>query len=223
MVSVIVPTMWKSSMFLKTVEQIKSMPEWELIIIDNDVLNRPEWDFTSHNIKLLPQSENIGVNPAWNLGVHESQFDWLLILNDDIAVNLKTIEINLKYNTIPKTLCGLGNEFHYTDLNRDYYELVLAQSLNYKPQGFGQLMILPKDCYYQIPNEMKIYMGDDILWQHQYNSGRLPYVFLNLKTIGETSATGKLISKWNETHPDTIFYSKWYGGAGFHWPFNWNY
>lgn len=219
--SVIVPTMWRSSYFKITLSQIKNLAQYsELIIIDNDSKNRRmDWDFDSPNIKILEQSTNIGVNQAWNLGVMEAQSRWILVLNDDVGVNLANIILNIDRNSIPEGLWGLPNSFFNNDLDfKNYYQLHFAYPLEYRPVGFGQCMLLLKENWYPIPDGLKIYMGDDIQWQRHYQLGKRPGTFLNLQVVGEVSKTSS-DSKWSLNHPDAKFYWEWHKEHGFGWPF----
>lgn len=219
MLSIIVPTMWRSEYLRSTMRLVEKMPDTELIIIDNDTQRRPEWAIESANIKYLKQVENIGVNPAWNLGVKEAKYGWILLMNDDIVVNLHTIYLNLSHNLIPETLWGLPNTIYHTALNETKFKLELAYPIGYRPLGFGQLMLMPKSQYYPIPNEMKVYIGDDIQWQHHFNIDNRPGVFTNLMVVGEESKTSGEISRWSLHHPDTKFFEQWHKENGFHWPF----
>jgi len=67
MISVVIPTIWKSSVFNDLLLGLckHSLIE-EIIIISND---NPTFKIEDEKIKIIQQEQNIGVNPAWNLGV----------------------------------------------------------------------------------------------------------------------------------------------------------
>ena len=83
--SVIIPTMWKSDLILEMLpiyEKTKRIKE--VIIIDNDTDKTP--DFRPYKKVLhVPQSQNIFVNPAWNLGVALANHE-IILANDDIRI-----------------------------------------------------------------------------------------------------------------------------------------
>ena len=75
MISVIMPTMWKSHRTIALLESLDKTHEVsEIIIVDNNVSSRPN-GLKSHKFIFLNQQTNIFVNPAWNLGVQKSKED----------------------------------------------------------------------------------------------------------------------------------------------------
>ena len=169
MFTLIIPTMWKSKIFHKAIMEYKKMSKIdEIIIINND----PKFDvptyFKDKKIKIITQKENIFVNPSWNLGVSISKNEKIAILNDDIFIKkmgwvLGVLEKHFKkYN-----LLGL-------DLNRsNKVDRIEIKDLKNKkrPHGFGTCMVLEKKNYVPIPDDIKIWYGDDILYYTNKNRG----------------------------------------------------
>lgn len=90
MYSVIIPTMWRVESFPKFLKVLSNQELIsEIIIINNDESKTPLNMDKYCKVKLLNQTHNIGVNPAWNLGVLNSNQDTLCILNDDIKFDVK--------------------------------------------------------------------------------------------------------------------------------------
>ena len=84
-VSVIIPTLWKAKEFTDHLVDVLVDDEsvGEIIIIDNAPT---DFCYTDEKVYTLKQSENLYVNPSWNLGVEESDYDKFIILNDDIII-----------------------------------------------------------------------------------------------------------------------------------------
>lgn len=101
MFSVIIPTIWKSDVIFRLVENIsKSDLVGEIILINN---NPSEDKFISNHKVREFKFDNIYVNPSWNFGVSVSKYENICLCNDDILFNtdiFKYIEENIKYKII---------------------------------------------------------------------------------------------------------------------------
>ncbi len=190
MVSIIIPTLWKSDCIYETIRDFSfcNVEGPELIIIDNA---NSDHNFEAKGLTLVKQPENIFVNPAWNLGVELAKNNTICLLNDDITINLETL-----FNNIPHFpeygIIGFDANRNLTQtLNRDddVWELEEASC---RSLGFGCMMIMPKAHYEPIPPELKIYFGDDMLyWLNKDHFKRKIYNIKNLHAIGELSKTSK--------------------------------
>ena len=187
MYSVIIPTMWKCNRFQQTLRELSAHElVGEIIVIDN----------TSNDLKVeLPklihilEGKNTYVNPAWNKGAKLAKYDKLLILNDDIWMDWKILDVlynlvtpdigiigldNIEYNTQPNSSLGLEKTAHRTG-------------------GFGCCMFIHKENYTPIPDEMKIWCGDDWLFVKCGNKNKLNYILKGFKIEGEMSLTSDQI------------------------------
>jgi len=84
-VSAIIPTLWKAKEFTDHLVDvlIEDGSVGEIIIIDNAPA---DFSYDNEKVVMLRQEENLYVNPAWNLGVEEADYDKFIILNDDIII-----------------------------------------------------------------------------------------------------------------------------------------
>jgi glycosyltransferase involved in cell wall biosynthesis len=190
-ISFIVPTLWKCN---KLIESINSFIDAkiegaELIIIDN-----ANSDFNDKDIICLKQKENIGVNPAWNLGVKTAKNDLICLLNDDITFNFSTLKTNIETLTTMSEECMIGfdaNQNFFDTLN-DSLEVFHFNEAPCRTLGFGCMMILNKKNYIHIDERMKVFCGDDLLyWWNKDKHNRKIYNITNLKATGELSVTSK--------------------------------
>lgn len=188
MISIIIPTLWKSDCIYETIRDFKysQIDGVELIIIDN-----ANSDYHEDGVTIIKQQENIFVNPAWNLGVELAKYDTICLLNDDITINLKTL-----YANVPRFpeygIVGFDANRNLTQTLNTDDEIWELEEATCRSLGFGCMMIMPKAHYEPIPPELKIYFGDDILyWLNNDHFRRKIYNISNLKATGELSKTSK--------------------------------
>lgn len=165
MFSVIIPTMWRSNKTAKLLKDLYSSEFiHEIIIIDNDVAAKNvDLDQYQDKIKYYPQTENIYVNPAWNLGVSLANNDLLCICNDDINFDVDDyIQFILQH--IDQLGVFGSNIRPFNKVTQDLLykindERILKAAI--ATQGFGMLMFLNKRNWIDIPSNLKIWFGDD--------------------------------------------------------------
>ena len=156
--SIIIPTMWKSDFLSDSISNyITSDLIDEIIIIDNDPtkkINLPKND----KIKYLTKGHNIFVNPSWNWGVKYSKNENLLIINDDLHIKDIT-SILKKLSECQFDFVGLD----YKNLNAGN-GIVIKQKKDDMTNGFGCFLFIKKSKYIIIPEDIKIWFGDRILF-----------------------------------------------------------
>jgi hypothetical protein len=188
MISIIIPTLWQSDCIYETIRDFKysQVEGAELIIIDN-----ANSDYDEEGVTFVRQTENIFVNPAWNLGVSLAKNDTICLLNDDITINLKTLFNNI--SRFPEYgMIGFDANRNLTqtlNVNDEIWEL---EDATCRSLGFGCMMIMPKSHYEIISSDLKIYFGDDMLyWLNKDFFKRKVYNIKNLKATGELSKTSR--------------------------------
>jgi len=174
MYSVIIPTMWKSNTLSDLLNNlVKSDLIGEIIIIDNDILNTNKEIISYEKIKYHPQEKNIFVNPSWNLGVSKSKFENILILNDDILLSFDFLtNLKLEHNTI------IGTDFSCYKSENKTFNLQNAEKRDW---GWGCLLIFKKESWINIPDEMKIWCGDDFIFDRFENRRKIIGLPINTK------------------------------------------
>jgi hypothetical protein len=134
----------------------------EIIIIDNKTENSIE---LSHYEKVIhiKNKKNIFVNPSWNLGVNLSKNENLIISNDDILIN--DIDRVLSNKEIfDCDLVGLD----YENINKNN-TVILKETKKHMERGFGCFLIIKKKSYVNIPEILKIWFGDNFLFNKVKN------------------------------------------------------
>jgi len=208
MFSLIIPTMWKSTLFHKSIMEYKKISKIsEIIIINNDPTYKVPTYFKHNKIRILTQKENIFVNPAWNLGVLEAKNENLIIANDDIQIAklnwvLGVVEKHLKKYDL------LGFDISKTN-KTNLVEIKPLPKPSRRPHAFGVFMITKKSKYVKIPDEIKIWYGDDIQFYTNKRRGILavPSATIEMsKTTKSISNTKKIIK--TEDRPNFKKYIK---------------
>jgi hypothetical protein len=158
--SVIIPTLWKSGRTARLIDELISSPDvGEVILIDNapqlGVKIKPNSKLT-----VVSKGENIFVNPAWNWGIQISQYEHIALCNDDISFDARIFSELSQYN-LKSTVVGChSNNFHIYEQEKFQFGLVKGHHIG---RGWGCLLFLRKSTYTPIPNELKIWCGDDWL------------------------------------------------------------
>lgn len=187
MFTVVIPTMWKSNTTESLLEMIcdsSCINVDEIIIINNDHFNTPNIKILNHEkILMITPDFNIIVNPSWNLGVRLSKNKNICLLNDDIIFDQEIF--NFMSNHLEKNLCGLRME----EINPP----IRLSEADTRCHGFGCMMFVKKDSYDFIPNELRLFYGDDYLFQINKIKGNKVYYIdgcKNNQTWGVTSKNG---------------------------------
>ncbi len=186
--SVIIPTMWKYEPFCRFLEQLVTVDLIdEIIIINNDSKNTPINEILENSkIKLHNFSENIFVNPAWNYGVWVSKNDKLAIINDDIEFDIKLFERVYDYVIPQNGVTGIiYNQYTNFDINISPY--------TDDNDGFGTCMFIHKNNWKDIPKNLKVYYGDNFIFDNNFFNGRTNYIITNIKYFSKMAATTSLV------------------------------
>ena len=186
MISVIIPTMWFSHRTVPMLEELCDNDHVsEILIVDNNKSIRPPLP-ESDKIRMFEQDQNIYCNPAWNLGVSNSRCPICILLNDDVTFDtkfLKNMSDGLKnYGVVgvhPESYGKLyGREMKKEDEGK-------LEHGGLPPSGWGCVLCFKTKDYVEIPEEFKVWVGDDWIVKTIGNTGSIK---MNVQT--EMSTTG---------------------------------
>ena len=183
MFSIVIPTMQKNIKVFNMLLDELTENEYvgEIIIIDNSLLGI---EYKSDKIRVITPSENIYVNPAWNLGVKISKYEYVGLLNDDLIFPINFFEYvhkfmestdNIGYiglEKIPKT--KEENFLSYPDNTELKYNTVQE-----RPDCWGSAIFFSKSNYFTIPEELKVWCGDDYIFYKSIDKGLTNYAISN--------------------------------------------
>ena len=194
----IIPTMWRKPTF--TINALKyyiSLEEiTKIIIIDNDISRRPKSEvFDSNKIKILDYGENLYVNESWNRGMENAGEDLICICNDDIRIDKLAISLVSEFESLNPNaidLIGVSNDVSTKCFGICPFKMDINKNIGLQAGGlFGIAMFIRKKNYKQIPEDLKVWFGDDYLARSCKNV----YTISPIKISGGMSATVSSIRK----------------------------
>ena len=210
-VSVVIPTLQKNLELLNNLVKNLSEDESvsEIIVIDNSVKG---YSYDSNKLRVIVPASNMFVNPSWNLGVKEAKEEIVSLLNDDI--------------TLPKDFCRsvvekMSPDMGIVGFHRDYIENKqvikeppeISNLILEKADGrcgyFGVAMFFNKQSYIEIPDDIKIFWGDDWLFYQNKKCKRENYFIKGQKIYhwGSLSSTDKVVNPYAKK--DACLYRKY--------------
>ena len=180
--SIIIPTLQKDlsilSQLLNTLANDSAVGE--IIVIDNSTKGL---NFNNPKLRVITPETNLFVNPSWNLGVREAKYHYIGILNDDICIPqgfcskiIEDISSDIGiigtngYSMIDKT-------YEPEKITNNSYRL---EKTSFTTFNFGVMLFFHKDNYYEIPNDIKIFFGDDYLVFKNKKNHKTNYVIEDL-------------------------------------------
>lgn len=176
----VIPTLWQPAGLVGALEEyLNSSAIERVIVIDNAPAQRPAAarELEPHpRLLLLAQSENLYVNPSWNLGLAQIANSSTLvgILNDDIQIPACVLEALLAQAPASGTVVGLlpPPEISVPATAFPAYPLVLEPftyrrelSIGSQCRGFGSALFLRRGDFVPIPSSLQIWFGDDWILQ----------------------------------------------------------
>lgn len=176
-VSVVIPTLLKNKTFLeKLIAGLeKDRAVEEIIVINN---SGSGVILPTGKIKIITPGTNIFVNPAWNLGVKEAECDIVALLNDDIIIPENFCSNVVSQMKPEMGIVGFDGNF-VTDCKKEESipgnaEMFLEEKdlISY---NFGIAMFFCKSAYTEIPEEIKVFFGDNWIFYKARQSGKINY------------------------------------------------
>jgi GT2 family glycosyltransferase len=193
--SVIIPTMYKCKdilvQLLSSLEEDSSVSE--IIVIENSKSTDYSINVFS-KVKTLPQIKNIYVNPSWNLGVEESKENHVAILNDDIIIPNNLFSHLNKFDIDSLGIIGACDFLiQETDTPKRFnVRYTHIATISERLWGYGVLMIMNKQNYHQIPEDLLIWAGDDYVFHKNVSMGKVNGMLLcPIQTRMSTTSNNK--------------------------------
>jgi len=219
MYSIVIPTMWKVDSFEQMMYRLLSHNlVQEIIVINNDFDNTPEWfkATTSDKIRIYNFQKNIYVNPAWNLGVRESKNDKICLLSDDVLCDTFLFDYMYDKMTPELGVVGLHIDCYYLQKYTNYPQSSIGLVDCHKQEfGFASLLLVNKKNYVDIPESYLIYFGDNWIFHTHQKMGKTPRMIVNFTVHGTVSNTsglpefsGVLSREW-DYHQSEIGQTEW--------------
>jgi glycosyltransferase involved in cell wall biosynthesis len=162
--SVIIPTMWCSDLILKLLDSLNDSPfVGEIILIDNDKSKRPPQITSTSKLRIIEQEQNIYVNPAWNLGVKIAKNDSIALINDDINFNPNIFEVINSEVLDMFGIIGMGEGNYKYEIDETNGPYIDRWKPGINDGGWGCFIMFDKKNWINIPDNIKIWYGDNII------------------------------------------------------------
>jgi hypothetical protein len=191
--SVIIPTLWKSNRIHKLLfDLIKCDYVDEIILIDN-AGKFFEYYEALDKVKLIQVKENIYVNPAWNLGIELAKNECIALCNDDINFDPNVFGVIDESILTYVGIIGMGEGNYKDEINKEKGSYIDIWEPGVNDSGWGCLIMLKKSHWLPIPNEIKIWYGDNFIKDVNSTSKG---VLRNFKVETEMSTTSDE-TEWN--------------------------
>ncbi len=208
--SVVIPTLQKNKELLinllTTLEQDQCVDE--VILIDNSLKGL---DYSNSKLKIIIPNENLFVNPSWNLGVEMAKNDIVALLNDDITITSDFCS-KVAAQITPNMGC-VGFNIDNICVTQDIKPAIKSSELILEPAEFrgnhwGIAIFFYKSSYIKIPNDLKIFCGDDwiFLQSKKYNRKNYQITGQDIYHYGSLSSASTKLSKIGDN--DRYFYRK---------------
>lgn len=178
----------------------------EIIVINN---SSEDYAFDNSKVRVISEGKNLFVNPSWNLGVREAKTEYVTLVNDDIKIPdgfcSKVLEkFDDKYGILginSEDVVNTRNEKNEVVVDINSIELQASDEISFKPVkflplSFGIMMFFKKENYSEIPNELKIFFGDDWLLRNAHKKGKVNAVICGEKVYHMGSLSSGAFSEW---------------------------
>jgi hypothetical protein len=191
--TIIIPTIWSSSVIYRSVEKLQKLDIVGEIIIINNRPNACKQPISGEKVRMFDFQENLYVNAAWNFGVSKASFEKICILNDDVLMDDLGFYYAIFLMDNPQVgILGISKECLK---QRSYYRI---EQISVRNRGYGTVMFLRKSEYTPIPDDMRIWFGDD--WLIKHKEGRVcrmvgPYVETVMSTSSGSPEFQKVIDE----------------------------
>lgn len=182
-ITIIIPTLQKNITVLTMLlnQLISDKTVEEIIVIDN---SKKGLNKKSNKLKVIIPDKNLYVNPAWNLGVKESKNQYIGIINDDLIFSENFISQILDFLIKTENIGIIGLDT-IKPTNPDAFDEYPKESnleflkCDERCISWGSAMVLEKSSYYEIPEEIKIWFGDDFLFEKNKEHKKINYRIKN--------------------------------------------
>ena len=184
MLSVITPTMWQFEPFCDFLKYVVLQEcVGEVIIINNAQDKTPDHPVLSDpKVRMINCNENMYVNPSWNLGADLAVFQNLCFLSDDVIVDLrafykadefmdKTENVGMLY------ICPGLEEQDQPKVTTG--EIEIESDIVTNRYGYGAFFFVKKNDWYPIPEQFKVWFGDQILFMNFQEKKQKNYYIKN--------------------------------------------
>ena len=178
-ISVVIPFINQDKITVALIDDIarNSIRPFEIIMIDNgsDVSIKDLLKQYNHELDItyIRKEKNIGVNPAWNLGISKSTGDLICVLNNDLIISYYFFESILKLmDDYSVGICVPNTVGDINFVRNSTFTMPIYQDVRKREGWAFTIRKCITDKIPPIPKQLNRVCGDDYLF---YWSNRLGY------------------------------------------------
>jgi glycosyltransferase involved in cell wall biosynthesis len=161
--SVIIPTLWKSDRTKKLINDLQECEYVdEIIIIDNAAPTDVNL-FIEPKMRLISKGKNIYVNPAWNWGIELARNECVALCNDDINFDPNIFGVINENTLMYSGIVGMGEGNYKEPIDEERGPYIDIWKPGVNDWGWGCLILLKRSHWKKIPNDIKIWYGDNFI------------------------------------------------------------
>ena len=221
-ITAVIPTMLKNLNILTgLIDNLAADLSVEEIIIINN--SNEKFSYNNPKVRIISKNKNLYVNPSWNLGVSEAKTEYITLVNDDIIIPPNFCSDVLEKFDENIGIAGIDGRYvrniHNCEGDIDIIQRELGNMneivlfpVSYRTKNFGVMMFFNKKIYKPIPEDLKIFFGDDYLVYFAKKRKRQNVVIAGKEVFHVGSLTSKIFKdvalKENITWKKYIF--PWY-------------
>ncbi len=163
--TIVIPTLWKSNRTKKLIKDLNDCQYVdEIIIIDNTGIEERDILPTIYpKLKMVSKGENIYVNPAWNWGIELAKNECIALVNDDINFDPNIFGVITENTLMYSGIVGMGEGNYKDPIDEERGPYIDMWKPGINDWGWGCLILLKKAHWKPIPNEIKIWYGDNFI------------------------------------------------------------
>jgi hypothetical protein len=161
--SIIIPTLWKSNRIHNLLRDLIDCEFVDEIILIDNAGKYFEYYEALDKVKLIQVEENIYVNPAWNLGIKLAKNNLIALINDDINFNPNIFEVITNDILNQFGIIGMGEGNYKTSIDVTQGPYIDKWQPGINDWGWGCMIMLFKPHWIDIPENIKIWYGDNFI------------------------------------------------------------
>ncbi len=164
-----------TKLFLVSLLKFTPARLYELIIIDNASKKETQHLLKQYKAQVIRQEENIGVTPAWNLGIKQAQGEFIAFVHNDVLLTPHWLERLTQPLADTEVWC-VSPRLSRQNLPRDFANL--AQLINDQPSKYFRsyleraCFVMPRkavDALGDLDEQLRTYYYD---FDYQYRLGK---------------------------------------------------
>jgi len=204
-----IPCLYGPGHTKEAIESVANKKDTAVLLIDNGAERSVKELINNYakkeNVIVISNPENIYVNPAWNQIINcflDSEFDYLMIMNSDLTLHDKWKEVIDKHfesnNSVPVPIISNNKEA----LSQKLQDGGTIEVFEGTP---GVLIVLNKEqakFIYPIPETIKVWFGDNWIYEGLRRAGHKTVVLTNLisyhsasQNVSRVEGISKIIEK----------------------------